>query len=40
MPLCGFNEKMLEGLEMFHLSLVENKIIDKPNKDMGELEND
>jgi hypothetical protein len=31
MPLCGFNKDMLEGLELFHKGLVDNKIIDKSN---------
>jgi len=26
MPLCGFNEKMLEGLKKFHKGLVGRKI--------------
>ena len=24
MPFCGFDEQMLEGLEKFHLGLIEN----------------
>ena len=26
MPLCGFNEKMLEGLKEFHKGLVGQKV--------------
>lgn len=29
MPLCGFNQKMLEGMETFHEGLVESVINDK-----------
>jgi hypothetical protein len=29
MPLCGFNQKMLEGLVAFHEGLVENGLIDR-----------
>jgi len=29
MPLCGFNENMLNGLEGFHKGLVEHGIIDR-----------
>jgi len=26
MPLCGFNQEMLEGLENFHVGLVETSM--------------
>ena len=29
MPLCGFNQKMLEGMEAFHEGLVEFVINEK-----------
>jgi len=29
MPLCGFNQKMLEGLVAFHEGLVEHGLIDR-----------
>lgn len=29
MPLCGFNEKMIEGLRAFHKGLVEYGLIDR-----------
>ena len=32
MPLCGFNEKMLEGLVAFHEGLVEHGIIERSKK--------
>ncbi len=32
MPFCGFNEKMLEGLKLFHNGLVEHGIIDRAKK--------
>ena len=32
MPLCGFNEKMLNGLKEFHLGLVEYGIIERSEK--------
>lgn len=35
MPLCGFNDKMLEGLDSFHKGLVEI-IIEKPLVDKKE----
>ena len=38
MPFCGFNEKMLEGMDKFHEGLVE-AIIDKESLKIPE-END
>jgi len=38
MPMCGFNNQMLKGLEMFHKGLVDNKTKDKSNDNLGELE--
>ncbi len=32
MPLCGFNQKMLEGLVTFHEGLVEHGLIDRAKK--------
>ena len=32
MPLCGFNQKMLEGLVAFHEGLVEHGLIDRAKK--------
>lgn len=32
MPLCGFNQKMLEGLVAFHEGLVEHGLIDRAEK--------
>ena len=32
MPLCGFNQKMLEGLVTFHEGLVEHGVIDRAKK--------
>jgi len=32
MPLCGFNQKMLEGLVAFHEGLVEHGLIDRAQK--------
>ena len=32
MPLCGFNQKMLEGLIAFHEGLVEHGLIDRAKK--------
>jgi len=34
MPLCGFNQEMLKGLENFHLGLVETST---PNEKFSEL---
>jgi len=34
MPLCGFNQEMLEGLEDFHIGLAETSI---PNEKFSEL---
>jgi len=34
MPFCGFNQEMLEGLENFHVGLVEASI---PNEKFSEL---
>ena len=34
MPLCGFNQEMLEGLENFHVGLVETSI---PNEKFSVL---
>ncbi len=42
MALCGFNEKMLEGLKLFHNGLVEHGIIErskKKNQTVGETMN-
>jgi len=33
MPLCGFNKQMLDGLDKFHESLIEN--ITKKVKEKG-----
>jgi len=32
MPLCGFNEQMLEGLRQFHLGLVEHGILERSER--------
>ena len=32
MPMCGFNQKMIEGLEGFHNGLIEHGIIDRSKK--------
>ena len=32
MPMCGFNQKMLEGLIAFHEGLVEHGLIDRARK--------
>jgi len=32
MPLCGFNQEMLEGMDKFHKGLVEHGIIDRSKK--------
>lgn len=32
MPMCGFNQKMLEGLIAFHEGLVEHGLIDRAKK--------
>ena len=32
MPFCGFNKKMIEGLDDFHEGLVEHGIIDRSKK--------
>lgn len=32
MPFCGFNERMLEGMEGFHKGLVEHGIISRSKK--------
>ena len=32
MPLCGFNQKMLEGLAAFHEGLVEHGLIERSKK--------
>jgi len=32
MPLCGFNQEMLEGLTKFHKGLVEHGIVDRSEK--------
>ena len=32
MPLCGFNQKMLEGLIAFHEGLVEHGLVDRSTK--------
>ena len=40
MPLCGFNEKMLEGVKNFHEGLIEHGVIDKSklkNKPTNEI---
>ena len=37
MPICGFNKDILDGLELFHIGLVENKIT---NEYKEQLEND
>ena len=29
MPLCGFNQKMFEGLTAFHEGLVEHGLVDR-----------
>ena len=34
MPFCGFNQEMLEGLENFHVGLVE---VTMPNEEFSEL---
>ena len=34
MPLCGFNQEMLEGLENFHVGLIEISI---PKENFSEL---
>lgn len=38
MALCGFNEKMLEGLTAFHEGLVEHGIIERSKKKNQSLE--
>lgn len=38
MPLCGFNQKMLEGLKEFHKGLVEHGIIERSKKKDQSLE--
>jgi len=38
MPLCGFNKQMLEGLNNFHLGLVEHGIIERSKKNNQSLE--
>jgi len=37
MPLCGFNQEMLEGLDRFHEGLVE-AIADKESLDLEKKE--
>jgi hypothetical protein len=32
MPFCGFNQKMIDGLEGFHKGLVEHGILDRSKK--------
>ena len=32
MPLCGFNQKMLQGLQAFHEGLVEHGLIERSQK--------
>jgi hypothetical protein len=32
MPLCGFNQKMLEGLIVFHEGLVEHGLVERSRK--------
>lgn len=32
MPLCGFNQEMLEGMEKFHKGLVEHGILERSEK--------
>ena len=32
MPMCGFNNKMIDGLEGFHNGLIEHGIIDRSKK--------
>ena len=32
MPLCGFNQEMLEGINLFHKGLVEHGIINRSEK--------
>jgi len=39
MPLCGFNQKMLEGIEAFHEGLVESLIDKKEKLDILEEDN-
>lgn len=34
MPLCGFNQEMLEGLKDFHIGLIEESM---PNENFSEL---
>ena len=34
MPICGFNQEMLEGLENFHVGMVEASM---PNEKFSEL---
>ena len=38
MPLCGFNQEMLEGLTKFHKGLVEHGIINRSEKRKETLE--
>ncbi len=38
MPLCGFNEKMLEGLREFHKGLVGQKVSRESEESKLELE--
>ena len=37
MPMCGFNQEMLEGMDKFHEGLVE-AIADKETLDLGDQE--
>jgi enoyl reductase-like protein len=42
MPMCGFNQQMLEGLNMFHIGLVEHGLIQRAknkNKQVFEILN-
>jgi hypothetical protein len=36
MPLCGFNQEMLEGLERFHEGLVEQIVVKTEESENGE----
>ena len=37
MPMCGFNNEMLEGLKVFHKGLAENRINKDTKKDRERL---
>ncbi|MEK6888505.1 MAG: hypothetical protein AABW80_00170 [Nanoarchaeota archaeon] len=38
MPLCGFNQEMLEGLDSFHKGLVEHGIIHRSKNESQSIE--